>query len=79
MHLLSAKTKSSDLVEDLVGGLRPREGLALRVVRLDVREDGLAQLRHAGMRSPSQCLLGEHAEEPLHEIDHDAYVGVKCR
>ena len=69
MHLLSAKTKSSDLVEDLVGGLRPREGLALRVVCLDVCEDGFAQLRHAGMRSPSQGLFGEHSEEPLHEIE----------
>ena len=47
MHLLSAKTKSSDLVEDLVGGLRPREGLALRVVCLD--EDVIATLRaHEG-------------------------------
>ena len=69
MHLLSAKTESSDLVENLVGGLRPREGLALRVVCRDVREDGLAQLGHAGMRSPAQCLLGEHAEESLHEIE----------
>ena len=69
MHLLSAKTKSPDLVEDLVGGLRPREGLALRVVGLDVCEDRLAQMRHAGMRSSSQRLLSEHSEEPLHEIE----------
>jgi hypothetical protein len=51
MHLLSPKTKSSDLVEDLVSGLRPREVLAPRVVCLDVCEEGLAQLRHFGLSS----------------------------
>ena len=45
MHLLSAKAKSSDLVEDLVGGFRPREGLALRVVCLDVCEELLREAR----------------------------------
>ena len=68
MHLLSAKTKAPHLVEDLVGGLRPSEGLALLVVCLDVREDGLAQLRHARVRSPLQGLLGEQSEEALHEV-----------
>ena len=34
MHLLSAKTKSSDLVEDLVGGLRPGEGLPFALCAL---------------------------------------------
>jgi len=69
MHLLSPQTKAPHLVEDLVGGLRPREWPALVVVRGDVGEDRFSQGGHAGMRSAPQGFLGEHPEEPFDEVE----------
>lgn len=68
MHLLGAETEAPHLVEDLVGGLGPLEGLALVVVDLDVSEDRFAQLREARVRAALERLVGEYAEEALDEV-----------
>src|SRR5438128_11506369 len=67
MDLLHAKAESSHAVEDLIRSLYPFERRAALVVGDDVRQDGRAQLRNARMRSTFQRLLGEQAEEALHE------------
>src|SRR5215213_11026461 len=68
MHLLSAKAKPPHLIEDFVRGLGPLEGLAVLVVRIDVRKDGLAELRDARVRSALERLLGEQPKESLDEV-----------
>jgi hypothetical protein len=54
LRLLRAETETSHLVEDLVGGLGPLEGLPLLVVGVHVGGDGSAKLRDTGVRSPSE-------------------------
>ena len=54
--------------EDLIGGLGPPKGLAVLVVRLDVREDRVAKLRDARMGSALERLLCQQAKESLDEI-----------
>ena len=68
MDLLCAEAEAPHLLEDLIGGLRPFEGLALLIVDLDVVEDRLAKLRDAGMRAALEGLLGQQAEEPLDQV-----------
>ena len=69
MHLLNAKSESPHAVEDLVGGLDPSERCAAVVVGVDVREDGGAQLRNAGVRSALERFLRQQPKEPLHQIE----------
>lgn len=69
MDLLSPEGKPLHLVENLIGGLRPIEGLELFVVCGDVRENRLAQLRHAGVRTTAQGFLGEQAKESLDKVE----------
>ena len=54
------------LSEDLIGGLRPLERLAVLVVRGDLREDRLSQLGNARVGAALQRLLGQHAKESFH-------------
>src|SRR3954469_14990166 len=69
MDLLHAKAEASHAVEDLSRGLDPFERGVPLVVRVDIRQDGRAQLRNARVRSAFQGLLGEQAEEALHEVE----------
>jgi hypothetical protein len=57
VHLLRAETKSAHLVQDLVGGVSPLEGLAFCVVRFDVGEDGRPKLGDARVRAALERLL----------------------
>src|SRR5829696_9544741 len=68
MHLLNTQTKTAHLVENLVRRFGPFEGRALRVVRVDIGENGGAQLRHARVRSATQGLLRQQAKEALDEV-----------
>ena len=54
------------LSEDLIGGLRPLERLAVLVVRGHLREDRLSQLGNARVGAALQRLLGQHAKESFH-------------
>src|SRR5688572_5998121 len=69
MDLLDAKTESSHAVEDLIRGLDPSERRATLVVRVDVRQDGGAQLRNARVRSAFQGFLSEQAKKALDEVE----------
>ena len=69
MHLLNAKSESPHAVEDLVGRLHPSERCAAVVVDVDVREDGSAQLRNAGVRSTFERLLRQQSKEPLDQVE----------
>ena len=72
MHLLNAKAESPHAVEDLLGRIHPGERRAAVVVGVDVREDGGAQLRNAGVRSPLERLLRQQSKEPLHRLSYEA-------
>src|SRR6267154_4031416 len=68
MYLLRAEAEASHFVENLIGGLRPPKRLAVLVVRVDVAEDRLPQLRDARVRAALEGLLGEQPKESLHQI-----------
>ena len=68
MHLLHAESEPPHLVEDLVGGLDPLEGDAAFVVRLDVGEDRVPQLRDARVGPALERLRGQQSEESLDEV-----------
>ena len=68
MYLLCAKAEAPHFVENLIGGLRPPKRLALLVVRVDVAEDRLPQLRDARVRAALEGFLGEQPKESLHQI-----------
>ena len=72
MDLLQAKSEAAHAVEDLVRGLNPFERCAAFVVRVDVREDGRAQLRNARVRSALERLLGQQPEEAFHQLSQEA-------
>jgi len=77
VHLLNANAESPHAVEDLVGRLYPGERYAAVVVGGDVREDGGAQLRNAGVRSTFERFLRQQSKEPLHQIEPRGVGGVK--
>ena len=68
MHLFGTQSKPPHFVEDLVCRFGPREGCPFSVVCGDIRHDGLAQGRHAGMRPTAQGFLRRHAEELFDEV-----------
>src|SRR3954466_2556255 len=68
MYLLGAEAESPHFAENLIGGLRPPKRLAVLVVRVDVAEDRLPQLRDARVRASFEGLLGEQPKESLHQI-----------
>ena len=68
MDLLHAESEAAHFVENLVGGLDPLERRAALVVRVDVGEDGRAQLGDAGVRSALERFLREQPKEPLDQI-----------
>ena len=70
MHLLSTEPKSPDLVQDLVGGLRPLEGFALRVVCLDVK----CRWKR-GRRINQRCTTGARCAERLSKTTCTSRVG----
>ena len=72
MYLLRAEAKAPHLVEDLVGGLGPSKGLVALVMRVDVREDGLAELRDARVGSALEGLLRQQPKESFHQVRQDA-------
>ena len=49
--------RSADVVEDLVGGFGPSNGVLRFVMRVDVREDGRAELGNARVGSALERLL----------------------
>src|SRR2546425_4787535 len=62
-------TKARDACQDLVGCLRPHEGLGALVRDLDVAANGGFQLTRAAMDAPADLLLRQRGEPPLDEID----------
>ena len=69
MDLLDAQTEPPHLVEDLIGGFYPGEGLPALVVRVDVGQDGVPQLGDAGVGSALERFLGEQPEEALDQVE----------
>src|SRR5260221_9963024 len=68
MYLLRAEAEAPHFVENLIRGLRPPKRLAVLVVRVDVAEDCLPQLREARVRASLERFLGEQPKESLHQI-----------
>ena len=80
MHLLNANAESAHAVEDLVGSLHPSERCAAVVVRVDVREDGGAQLRNARVRSTLERLFRQgKVEISAPAAARDANLGTNTR
>src|SRR5713226_6302791 len=69
MYLLCAEAEAPHFVENLIGGLRPPKRLAVLVVRVDVAEDRLPQLRDARVRASFEGFFGEQPKEALHQIE----------
>src|SRR5581483_7051718 len=62
-------TKSRHGREDLVGRLRPDEGLRVGVGELDVPQDGSFQFPRAAVHTAAQLLVRQGREPALYEID----------
>src|SRR5262245_29099231 len=62
-------TESRDALKDLVGRLRPHEGLGMAVGERDVAADGLLEFARAAVDAPTQLLLGERGEPAFDEVD----------
>ena len=61
--------ESPDAGEDFVGSLRPREGLGLVVVRIDVLIDRLLQFPDTSMRPALDGSLREKPEPALDLVE----------
>jgi hypothetical protein len=61
-------TEASHAVEDLVGCLRPQEGLGVPIRDLDVLPDGRLEFAGAAMHVPAQLLVGKRGERAFDEI-----------
>ena len=72
MDLLNAKTESPHAVENLVCGLDPSKRPASVVVRVDVRQDGSAQLGNARMRPALQAFSVSNPKKRSTKLSHDA-------
>src|ERR1700691_3178790 len=68
MYLLCAEAEAPHFVENLIGGLGPPKRLAVLIVRVDVTEDRVPQLRDAGVGASLEGFLGEQPKESLHQI-----------
>jgi len=77
MYLLGAEAESPHFAENLIGGLRPPKRLAVLVVRVDVAEDRLPQLRDARVRASLRAFSVSNPKNRSTRFSHDAYVGVK--
>ena len=62
-------TKSGHARENLVGGLRPHEGLGLLVRVRNVGPDRSLECLCAAMHSAPQLFLGEQGKPALHQIE----------
>ena len=69
MHLKRARPKAAELVENLVSGLGPPKRLRVVIMRGDVGQDGVSQLRHARVRPALERAFGEYRKEPLHQSE----------
>lgn len=61
-------TKSRNSRENLIGCLRPHEGLGLLVVRRQVRLDGRLELAGAPMDAASELLGGQRRKPPFNQV-----------
>src|SRR5262249_48933083 len=61
-------TEASHAIEDLVGRLRPHEGLGVAVCDVDVLTDGGLELASAAMDTPAELLLRQRREPALDEV-----------
>ena len=72
-------TKAGDTGQDFISRLGPHEGLRRFVVDGQVAIDGHLEIAGAAVDATSELLLREQREPALHQIDHEAPFGVKCR
>ena len=66
------------MVEDVVGGFDPGEGVAAVVPAVDEAADGCGEVFDAGEAAPADGLAGDDAKKISTMFNQDPLVGVKC-
>jgi hypothetical protein len=69
VDLLDPEAEASHAVEDLIRGFDPLERGVAVVMRVNVGEDGGAELRNARVRSAFERLISEESEEAFYQVE----------